>query len=319
MPSLQLVPFDDSHLDGAAMLLAARHRRDRQHEPALPERFAEPSAALAAVRSAWREADASGAAALRDGQLVGFLIGAPEIAEMWGRSVWVRYGSHALAPAEDAGLYRDLYAAAAPLWLARGCFAHYVEIPADDRAGLDAWFSLSFGLQQAYALRPLPADDLPSTPLDPAIAIRRAAPDDLATLVELHGVLFTHLGRSPVYSVRLPEEPRRWPAAWAERLADPQVAVWLAEREGVALGAVEITPLTLGDDQLDVPESCCYLAFAATPLASASRHADRTAASAALGSAKRSDRDGSCRRSRRWRAASNTAAPSRCASLNSTS
>jgi ribosomal protein S18 acetylase RimI-like enzyme len=264
MSSLQLIPFDDTHLAAAAVLLAARHQRDRVHEPALPSRFEASEAAQAAAASALREADASGVAALRDGQLVGFLIGAPEIAEIWGRSVWVRYGGHALASAEDAGLYRDLYAAAAPHWLARGCFAHYVESPADDRAGLDAWVSLSFGLQQAYGLCPLPADDLSSTPLDPAITIRRAGPDDLDTLVELQGILFTHLGRSPVYSVRLPEESRRWPAAWAERLADPQVALWLAEREGVALGVVEVTPLTLGNDQLDVPESCCYLHFAAT-------------------------------------------------------
>jgi ribosomal protein S18 acetylase RimI-like enzyme len=267
METLRLLPFDDTVLDDAAILLAARQRRDRQHEPALPERFVEPGAARAALLAAWHEADASGVVALRDGRVAGFLIGAPEVAEIWGRSVWVRFGGHALAAKEDADLYRDLYAAAAPRWLARGCFAHYVEIGADDRAGLDAWFRLSFGLQQAYGIRPLPATDLPQRPRppqDPALTIRRAGPDDRDTLAEMQGMLWAHLGRSPIYSVRLPEDTQRWQVAAAEALADPQVAVWLAEQDGVALGAVEISPLTSGDAQLDIPEGCCYFAFAAT-------------------------------------------------------
>src|SRR5215469_4720200 len=152
MVSLRIVPFDDACLDDAAVLLAARQQRDREHEPALPERFVEPSAARAAVLSAWHEPAASGVAALRDGRLAGFLIGAPDLAAIWGRSVWVRYGGHALAAGEDAELYRDLYAAAAPRWLARGCFAHYAELPADDAPGLDAWFRLGFGLQAGYGI-----------------------------------------------------------------------------------------------------------------------------------------------------------------------
>src|SRR5579872_1184273 len=266
MGSLRIVPFDQSFLDEAAVLLAARHRRDREHESALPARFAEPSAAHAAVQAAWQATDASGVAALRDGHLAGFLIGAPEISEVWGRSVWVRYGAHALAATEDGDLYRDLYAAVAPRWLERGCFAHYAELPADDVAGLDAWFRLSFGLQQGYGICPLPvpAPDLPETPRDAAITIRRAGPDDRDAVAEMGGILWTHMGRSPIYSVRLPEDFERRHTPAAEALADPQVTVWLAEQDGVALGAMEITPLTPGDDLLDAPESCCHLVFAAT-------------------------------------------------------
>lgn len=176
----------------------------------------------------------------------------------------MRYGGHALAANEDAELYRDLYAAASPHWLARGCFAHYAEVPADDRAGLDAWFKLGFGMQQAYAIRSLPAGELSSPPQDAILTIRRAGPEDRDVVAEMKGVLWTHLGRSPVYSVRLPEDSGQFRAAADEVLADPQVAVWLAEQDGVALGAVEITPLTPGDDLLDAPERCCYFAFAAT-------------------------------------------------------
>ena len=49
MASLRIVPFDDYCLDEAAALLAARHRRDRAHEPALRERFSQPAGARASL------------------------------------------------------------------------------------------------------------------------------------------------------------------------------------------------------------------------------------------------------------------------------
>ena len=38
MAGLEIVPFNDAHLDDAAALLAARHERHREAEPLLPER-----------------------------------------------------------------------------------------------------------------------------------------------------------------------------------------------------------------------------------------------------------------------------------------
>lgn len=264
MTTLQLIPFGETHLDDATVLLAARQRRDRLRVPALPPRYTEPEGARAALLTAWHEPQAYGVAAVRDGQLVGFLIAAPDLAEIWGRSVWIRYSGHALARTEGADLYRDLYAALAPHWLARGCFAHYIELPADDRPALDAWSALSFGWQQAYALRDFSAAEPPPRQLDPSITIRRAVPFDLDVVVEMQRILFDHLGQSPVFSVRLPETYPTWPAKFTEALANPEAAIWLAERDGRTLGAVEYVPLPTDDAALDVPERCCYLALAAT-------------------------------------------------------
>jgi hypothetical protein len=219
MEALRIVPFDDACVTDAAVLLAARQRRDREHEPALPERFVESSAARAAVLAAWGEPDASGVVALCDGSMAGFLIGALDLAAIWGRSAWVRYGGHALAAGEDAELNRDLYAAAAPRWLARGCFAHYAELPADDAPGLDAWFRLGFGLQAAYGICPLPAYIPVGQRQDRSIIIRRAGPDDRDTLAELAGILRAiWAARRPIASVfrRTPiagrvSLPKCWP------------------------------------------------------------------------------------------------------------
>ncbi len=63
---MEIVPFGETLLDEAAELLAASHRAQREAEPALPARFAEPGGARAAVADAWREPGASGVAVLGD-------------------------------------------------------------------------------------------------------------------------------------------------------------------------------------------------------------------------------------------------------------
>jgi hypothetical protein len=104
-------------------------------------------------------------AALSDGRTVGYLIGDVTIDAFRGRIAWVRGAGHALDSEVDAKLYRDLYAAAGPQWLAHGCFKHYALAPAADDAILAAWYGLGFEQEQVYALRPLSDADR-----DPCVA-----------------------------------------------------------------------------------------------------------------------------------------------------
>jgi ribosomal protein S18 acetylase RimI-like enzyme len=264
VPAFDLIPFTDAHLDDAAALLAARHQRDRAHEPGLSPRFATLEGARAAVRAVWQEVDARGVVALRGASVVGYLIGAPETAEIWGRSSWVRLGGHAIAADADADLYRDLYAALAPAWTALGCFAHFAMIPAWDRAALDAWFALGFGQQQAYALRTLAELEPPLPALDSAIEVRRAGPDDLDAMMAMQDVLATHLMRAPVYSFIPPEMHRLWHTDMAEALANPHTSAWLAVQGGDVLGAVLFISARPSDGALPLPERCRALDLAVT-------------------------------------------------------
>ena len=130
---LTIAPFGEEHLDAAAALLAARHRADREREPELPARFEEPAAARALIEAALRARGAGGVVARRGGRLTGYLVGAPLLAAPGGiaaryvlpRSVWVDQAGHATEPPGDGEVYRAMYAALAPRWLAAGCFAHY--------------------------------------------------------------------------------------------------------------------------------------------------------------------------------------------------
>ena len=93
---LEIAPFGDEHLGDAAVLLAARHARQRLVEPLLSAAFEKPDAARTELEAAWRSDGASGAVALGSGRLVGYLIGAPRRGTAWGPNVWVEPSGHAV-------------------------------------------------------------------------------------------------------------------------------------------------------------------------------------------------------------------------------
>jgi ribosomal protein S18 acetylase RimI-like enzyme len=275
MTALTFSPFDDSLIDAAAELLAARHARDRARSPLLPARFSDPTAARAAVAAVWAASSAnnvghtsvahtSGVAAWQGDALVGYLFGEVRIDTLRGRNVWVQLPGHALAADQPADRYADLYAAAGTRWLDWGAFDHYVMLPATDEAALQTWFGLSFGQEQAVAIRSLD-DPLPADPDPPGIDLRPAGPDDAAQLIdELSPVLARHMTQAPVWGVALPEyaAPRR--AGFAELLADDDVQIWAAFEDGRMLAYQIYMPVTPADDSLFAPENCALLELAAT-------------------------------------------------------
>src|SRR5262245_50643460 len=64
--SVSIVPFVDEHLDGAAVLLAERHRAQRRVEPGLDPAYEEPAAARREIEALARDSTASGVAAVVD-------------------------------------------------------------------------------------------------------------------------------------------------------------------------------------------------------------------------------------------------------------
>jgi ribosomal protein S18 acetylase RimI-like enzyme len=257
---LEVVPFADEHLDDAARLLAARHARHRRDEPLLPERFEEPGAAGEELLAAWRADDATGAAAIRDGRFVGYLVGAPRDAGVWGENVWIEAPGHA---AEEAEAVRDLYALAAARWVDEGRRRHYALVPATDPALVDAWFRLGFGQQQAHGVRELDAaeriDDF---------EIREPTEEDIDQLMEseVDLALARHQGASPVFSgISLPT-PDVIREEWHKTLADDEERVLIGFLEGrpVACWSVSDASLSRHYDGLMLPERASYLAFAAT-------------------------------------------------------
>src|SRR4051812_43056803 len=107
MPPPEVQPFAEHHLDDSGRLLAQRHGDHRRAQPLLSPRFEDAETATAAVAEVLALPDASGAVALRGGDVVGFLLGAPKDNPVWGPNLWVESAGMAVAHPEDA---RDLYA-----------------------------------------------------------------------------------------------------------------------------------------------------------------------------------------------------------------
>ncbi|HYZ78909.1 MAG TPA: GNAT family N-acetyltransferase [Gaiellaceae bacterium] len=257
MSRLELRSFADEHLDAAGELLAARHRRHRAAEPLLPPRFEDADAARAEVEAAWRKDGAAGAIAYRDGTAVGYLVGAPADDELWGANEWIEVAGHAV---EEAEVVRDLYAAVAARWFEEGRRRHYVLVPAADAALLDAWFRLSFGQQQAHAIREPSAEPWPQ-------GVREADMRDLDALAELAPLLNRHQLGAPVFSERRLDwdfdELRR---EFESDLASDEIGTLVAELDGRTVGLFQVAPLELSSMHVSLarPKRACYLSFAVT-------------------------------------------------------
>jgi GNAT superfamily N-acetyltransferase len=253
MQGLEIHPFSEEHLDGAAALLEARHRRHREAEPLLggDHDFRAEIEALCGGDGA------SGVVGTRDGRVVGYLLGIPKDESRWGPNVWVEAGGQAVDEAEDM---RDLYAAASARWFDEGRTRQYVMAPASDSALLDAWHRLSFGVQHAHGIREVPEVAWPP-------GVRLANEGDIDALVELSPLLADHQARSPVFGIGLPREsPDEIRAELLEDLPKDEIGDLVAEQDGRIVGAFQLAPVELSSTHsgLTRPDRAVLLAWAAT-------------------------------------------------------
>ena len=257
MFGIQIQPFADVHLDAAARLLAERHRRHRQAEPLLPARFEAPAEARQEIELLWRSQGASGAVAVRDGRVVGYVLGIPKPDDVWGANMWVDPAGHAVERAEDV---RDVYAGAAAPWVEGGRTRHYVMVPATEVELVEAWFRLGFGQQHAYAVRELPAETAP------VAGVREAGPDDFDALVALTPLIGEHQMRSPVFSGRGVPSIERARQEVEEDLQTPEIASLVAELNGQIVGSFVVAPLEVAANHAGLarPDGASFLAWAAT-------------------------------------------------------
>jgi GNAT superfamily N-acetyltransferase len=254
---LELRPFREDDLDGAARLLAVRHARHRAVEPLLPEEDAR-----AGVEAAWGRAS-SGAVALRAGEPVAYVLGRPAENAIWGRHVFVDRAGHAAAEPEAA---RDAYALAAEAWAADGRLRHFALVPAVE-AELDPWYRLAFGQMQLDGIRECggaTAHEAPS-----GVVIRRGGPPDLdAIALPLANLIWEHQALAPAFTGLTPPSPAETRADWQETLEAEDVTYFVAEEDGRPLGHSVLYP---PDPDFGVPRGAIKLAATATPPAERGR------------------------------------------------
>jgi GNAT superfamily N-acetyltransferase len=230
---VSIVEFDQNHLEPAAELVSQRYQALRADVPHLPDRYGRNETLIPMLADV--RASGPSVAALRDGELVGFLAAFPipsfrgqpaVISPEWGNAVQVAEGQ----PTIEA-----MYAELAAGWVADRRTAHLTASFANDRPGLRAWNWLGFGMAAVDAVRGLD----PLATVRDSLEIRRGGPDDAADLLELERALQAHLAATPIFL-----KPHADPTEddWLETLSDPEHAVWLAQRDGKTAAYLLIGP-----------------------------------------------------------------------------
>jgi len=263
-PSFHILPFTADLLPAAGALLAGRCLGDRLTLPALPAHFEEPAVAKAAIQASLDRDHARGVAAVDGNQLLGYLVGDLVIDAVWGRSAWVRLAGCASTPNQSPELARDLYAALAEGWVGSGCFTHFALMPSTNLALLQAWYSLSFGIEQVYGLASLDQLDLSQPPASAGVEIRRAVSTDRAALASMYDLVWRANVAPPVWGLHLPENDAELRGAYGDLVDDPDATVWLAFLDGESAGFQCYFPGEHSADSLLVPDNCTVLEVAGT-------------------------------------------------------
>jgi ribosomal protein S18 acetylase RimI-like enzyme len=241
-----VVRLATSHLTAASHLLAARHAAEHRLEPLLPALSIDDARAL--VDGALARPGAVGwGATTTDGDLAGFLIGAPSSAVAGvAPAVLVPATGHAAAP----DVIPALHAALTARWRARD---RHIQVGVHDAASRDVLTHLGFEpfLMIALAALPVVGTTVPST-----VTIRQATIDDLAALVMLARAQQAHHAAPPM---SLP--PPRGDESIRQRrsLDDPRTGVWIAVDGRETLGMLVLQPPAAAFSPLHLPPATIHL------------------------------------------------------------
>jgi GNAT superfamily N-acetyltransferase len=225
---LDLVPFDDRFVAPAAALLAGAH------PPAVD--LADVAVAGRLV-TGWRDAGPA-VAAVRDGELVGFMAAALTGPPAY-QAARVRLQQHAAAAADTRTIYRRLYAALSGRLVAAGAFEHSVVVSAEHRDTLSCLHELGFGVDQVRGLRPLTPP--PATAPDTRVRLRPARADDVPRLLELTVELQRFHASPPMLRPALLDQRAIRDSFHATLAGDRQLLV-AAERDGRLVGMMQAGP-----------------------------------------------------------------------------
>jgi RimJ/RimL family protein N-acetyltransferase len=266
----EYLSFSEEMIPAAGKLLAARHTRNRMSLSLLPERFEDVQVATKTVETLYSKKFRNGYAAFQDGQMVAYLLG-EYVLQPWGRCGYIYLPGYALAGDESPATLQDLYARLGDDWVRMGVFSHGLYISATDMQVVAALFDLGFGKERIDAVLDLRTLAIPEVKQPTGITVRRARPSDNAQLGSLSDLIMRALAGAPYWHPTVPEDWEELREGWSELADDGDWTVWLALKDGEALGTVGFTSQTETDtDMLAAPKSV-HLSVAATKPAARGR------------------------------------------------
>jgi GNAT superfamily N-acetyltransferase len=229
---LTIVALEKKHLADAARLVARRYEHLRESVPNLPDRYADVAVLHPLLEEILKAGP--GAAARQDGELAGFLIPWATPSFRGSPTVFSPEWANGAEPAQSARIYEAMYTHLASRWVDEGYTHHIISLFAHDQAGHDALHWLGFGMRAADAVRdPAPPHAAGAAEGGAGVEVRRAAPEDVETVMAMEAALTHHLAASPTFLTGSQPWTRD---ECVDVLSDPDYALWLARRAGKAAG-----------------------------------------------------------------------------------
>jgi len=260
---MNYVAFDDTMLQQAGALLAARQCQERLRLASLPTQYENPLTAVQAIEASWRKANTIGIGALEGNRLIGYMLGQLRDDVQRGRHMWIDYADAAVGQQVDHELYRDLYAVLAKTAVLRGHLDHYALIPAGDAAVLGAWHKSGFGYEQVHAAMPLHSV-MPHQAMPSGVAVRRATSADRETMASMADIIWGWQIQSPVFAVTMPEKIADLREGYGELVDEEDAVIWIAELDGEPVAFQAYFPVDAEQASLYTPERAIELSVAGT-------------------------------------------------------
>lgn len=201
--SMKIVDFTRKLVPEAAGLAYAAYERERRFVPALPR--------IDAVPELDSFADTGlGVAAVRDGQVIGFLCGCEPFDNAFGstdvRGIFSPMGANAAIEDDRSFIYAAMYQEAAKKWVREGAVSHALCLYAHDEELQQQFFRYGFGMRCVDAIRLTRQIDC-----NPCMdySFEELAGDEIYAVYPLFLLMHDHFCKSPFFMNRTPDTPEK--------------------------------------------------------------------------------------------------------------
>lgn len=252
--------FNKEDVGQASILLANRHRKERNIFPALKREFQDSKYTEKILYELIKSSYVKGICAYENNNLLGFILSNIKTDSMVGRCAWVSYEGLAIADSETPELYRKLYAEIAKIWVENGALSHYIVIPAGYKEVVDSWLKLSFAFQHVYGITSLSKAEV-SIPDN--LIIRQAGEKDSEELRKISNLILSYQAGSPTYACGLPERVEQIRDGYGEMPADDNEIALLAYKDSKLLG-FQCAYIEENDTKMMIPEKSIEIEIGGT-------------------------------------------------------
>jgi len=234
---IQFVGLDELHLPAMANLLAMRHQIERRIFSFLPARFENATETEALLRKEVGKPFVNGIVALRDDELIGYLLYEFKEDAKKGRHIHIDYPWVAIAEDAHPRLVRLMYAEVGAEWVAGGYFQHIIYVPIGNSRLVYEWLDQGFRFEQKYGMLDIQSYETKANVEEKAaLDVRRLAKSDTELLKRMSRWNSVHQAAAPSWNPITKELLEDIKSGYAELAEDAEAIVMIGESDGVPTG-----------------------------------------------------------------------------------